>query len=95
MSLGVILYSRPNGKKVNVEITKIDDEDAQFFKTNNIQVSMEDHIALGFIVYGCPRSDLSEDREVMIIAGKCGLSCREAMKSLREEGESFWGVGND
>ena len=37
------------------------------------------------VVYACPRSDLSEESEVMVFAGK--RNCQETMKALREECE--------
>jgi len=82
--LPVKLYMNPNGHMRVIGMTEIDEEDIAFFLDNDIIVSMEE-IETGFVVYGCPSSDLSEESEVIVFAKARG--CRETMKALREECE--------
>ena len=54
-----------------------------YFKTNNIKVSLEELNPVGIIVYGCPYTDTSEESEVVVFAG--GRDCMETMDELMIE----------
>lgn len=84
-TLTVRYYARPNGRMSELDMTNIYPEDVRFFVEMDIQVSIEELSTGQFVVYACPRSDLSEESEVMVFAGK--RNCQETMKALREECE--------
>lgn len=67
-------------------IQSIDDEIANFFKQNDIKVSMED-LNGQFIVYGCPYSDTSEESEVIVFAGT--KSCKDTLVELAKRCRHF------
>lgn len=81
-TLAVRYYARPNGQMRVIEMSNIYQEEIDFFTDNDIQVSIEELATDDIVVYGCPRSDESEESEVIIFAGK--RNCQETMKALRE-----------
>lgn len=82
--LTVRFYKRPNGVMEEIEMRNIYEKDIEYFKSNDIVVSLED-IGNDIVVYACPRDDLDEESEVMELSR--GRSCQETMKSLREKCE--------
>ncbi len=84
-TLTVRYYARPNGRMRELDITNIYPGDVRFFIEMDIQVSMEELSTGQFVVYACPRDDLSEESEVMVFDN--GRSCQETMKALRKEYE--------
>lgn len=81
-TLTVRYYARPNGRMKEIEMRNIDPAEIRFFVEMDIQVSIEELTTGDIVVYGCPRSDESEESEVRVFAGK--RSCQETMKALRE-----------
>jgi len=63
-------------------ITNVYPDDCEYFVKNDIVVSME---SLGgdIVMYGCPKSDITEESEVIVIANE--RSCEEALKLLAEK----------
>jgi hypothetical protein len=84
-TLTVRYYARPNGRMREIEMSNIYQEDIDFFTKNDIMVSLEELTTGDIVAYACPRSDVSEESEVMVFAGK--RNCQETMKALREECE--------
>ena len=84
-TLTVCYYARPNGRMREIEMSNIYQEEINFFTENDIVVSLEELTTGDVVVYACPRSDLSEESEVMVFAGK--RNCQDTMKALREECE--------
>jgi hypothetical protein len=84
-TLTVRYYARPNGRMSELEMSNIYQEEINFFTENDIMVSLEELTTGDIVAYACPRSDLSEESEVMVFAGK--RNCQETMKALREEYE--------
>lgn len=73
--MNVILYESGSFGETNVSFVRevnvrnVSEEDAEYFKENNIKVSMETLTTGDIVVYGCPYSDKSEESEVMVFAG--------------------------
>lgn len=83
MSLPITIYHRPNGRKENIICREISDDDADWFKTHRVHVSMEESGSGGHILYadyGVVDEDGEPDEVILITHG----SCREAMAKLRE-----------
>ena len=74
-------YMAPYGEEKLLDVTKVHDEDADYFVQNKIKVSMEE-LGGQIIVYGCPYADSSEESEVIVISE--GRSCQETMRELAE-----------
>ncbi len=75
-------YFNQNGETI-IDLTKIDDCDAEYFKSNNIKVSLEE-LNNNIVVYGCPYSDDSEESEVLVIAYN-NEPCEQVMAQLVNE----------
>ena len=90
MSLSVHYYNR-NGEQL-IGCTKIRDADKEFFRNNDIKVSMEE-LNGEIIVYGCPYSDKSEESEVIVFAR--GKSCEDTLSELAEACRKNFGVENE
>ena len=84
-TLTVRFYARPNGRMREIEMSNIYQEDIDFFVRNDIAVSLEELTTGDIVAYACPRSDLSEESEVMVMDH--GRSCEETMRALRFEYE--------
>lgn len=78
----VTVYKRPNGRKEEINITRVDPEDASWFEENRIAVSMED-IGIAFALY----ADIGRLTEVIYIT-KSTDTIQLALKNLRSEAES-------
>lgn len=74
-------YFNQNGEHL-IDCTNINPEDADYFKTNEIKVSME-QLREEIIVYGCPYSDKSEESEVIVFSNN--RSCKDTMAELAYE----------
>lgn len=84
-TLTVRFYARPNGRMREIEMSNIYQEEIDFFTKNDIVVSLEELSTGSIVAYACPRSDPSDESEVMVFAGT--RNCQETMKPLREECE--------
>lgn len=76
MSLMVKYYKRPNGSVIEIEFFNIHNEDQLFFIENNINLSIEDDPAGGFIIYG---GSEKLDEEVIVLSRR-----RDAFISFKE-----------
>ena len=84
-SLDVKVYKRPDGRVVETTIYNIRQEDADWFRENNVAVSMED-LGGDFAVYADVGRRLNDDPnedpdEVIVFAA--GRSCEDTMAELR------------
>lgn len=84
MDLDVHYYDH-KGERV-ITITNVYEDTANFFRQNDIKVSME-NLNGEFIVYGCPYSDLSEESEVIVFAGN--KSCKDTLYELAKQCNHF------
>lgn len=83
MGLPVTIYHRPGGRRENIICNNINPEDAEWFLTNKVSVSMEEDGSGGHILYadyGAVDEEGIPD-EVIVMSRK---SCEEAMATLRE-----------
>jgi hypothetical protein len=84
-------YYNQRGETI-IDLSKIDDCDAEYFKRNNIKVSLEE-INNNIIAYACPYSDDSEESEVLVIAYN-EEPCEQVMAQLVQEcRQAFGDVG--
>ena len=69
MSIKATLYIRPNGRTKEIEITKINPEDAQWLDDNNVKVSLEGAPPMLFIYadYGKTTLDGEPDEHLMVV----------------------------
>lgn len=85
MGLDVKLHIRPYGHTKVVTVTEILDEDAKWFKDNNVKVSMED-IGNDFVVFGDVGlkidNDPDEEPDEAIVYAR-GRSAKETFTELR------------
>lgn len=82
MGLPVTLYLRPNGRREEIICKRIADDDANFFKTHGVKVSMEESGSGGHILYADYGAvdEEGEPDEVIVMTHR---SCEEAMAELR------------
>lgn len=82
MSIKATLYIRPHGDTKEITITKINPEDAQWLKDNNIKVSLEEAPPMLFVYadYGNTTSDGEPDEHVMVVPADS--DCKAAMARL-------------
>lgn len=73
-------YSKDDVKFI--EMWNIYHEDEEYFRRNKIQISLEQLADLDIVAYACPEDDLTEESEVMILAGKD--DCFTTMRRLKE-----------
>lgn len=65
-----------------ITVRHINEGDADYFRKNNIKVSMEE-LNGDFIVYACPYSDTSEETEIIVLAN--GRACEQVLHELANE----------
>lgn len=65
-----------------VDLNNIEDTEANFFKSNNLQVSMEQLNCGTFVVYAETGVEIDGLEEVLHVVPK-GQTCQEAMKELK------------
>lgn len=84
MSLPMTAFLRPDGKKQEIICNFITDDDANFFKTRSVKVSMEEDGSGGYILYadyGAVNED-GEPDEIIVFSG--ARTCETSMTELRE-----------
>jgi hypothetical protein len=88
MSIEVTLYKRPHGHTESINVSKIYSDDEQWFKDNNVKLSMEElgH-GLGVAAYADVGlfDDDGEPLEAVVISGAC--TCQETLQTLRKQCE--------
>lgn len=77
-----------------IDVTLIDEVDAAWLEENNIKVSMERLSDGMIVVYGCPRSDPTEESEVLVFAAD-GKTCKETMRDLTIQCKAAFGWGDE
>jgi hypothetical protein len=83
----VTIYKRPDGRQEVIDCTHIHDEDAAWFKANNVHISMED-IGGQFAVYA-DMGKVDEDGEPDELIELSGnRDCFETMTALRKQCEA-------
>lgn len=84
MGLPITIYHRPNGRAEEIICREIDDDDAQWFKTRNVKVSMESDGRDGYIIYADYGAvdEGGEPDEIVVLS--LGRSCRKTLTELRE-----------
>jgi len=80
-TLSVRMYTPPSGHMREIKMSNIHEKEIDFFVNNDIVVSIEE-TDIGVILYACPKSDDSEESEVIFFAGK--KPCQESMEELRQ-----------
>ena len=70
MSIKATLYIRPNGATKEIEITKINPEDAQWLDDNNVKVSLENIPPMLAIYadYGKTTIDGEPDEHLLVVS---------------------------
>jgi hypothetical protein len=76
------LYQKPDGRKTTIEITKILEDDANWFMENDAKISMEE-TGGDFVVYGDVGLIDSDGEPIEDIVIACGRSCEDTMAELR------------
>ena len=90
----VTFYHRPNGRTEVLEITKVIEDDANWFLENGIKVSMEDDgTGNGFIIYGDTGQVDEEGEPVEVIVFSLGRGCEKSLSELRRLCEVSIGIG--
>lgn len=84
MGLPVTIYHRPNGRAEEIICREIDDDDAQWFKTRSVKVSMESDGRDGYILYADYGAVDEEGEPDEIVVLSLGRSCRKTLAKLRE-----------
>lgn len=84
MSLHITIYTRPRGDKEVIVCRNIYDDDADFFRTRSINVSMEADGNSGYIVYADygARTEDGEPNEMIVMSN--GRSCEDTLAELRQ-----------
>lgn len=91
MSIAVTLYKRPNGASETITVANIRDEDAEWFKANNANLSMEDiggqmavYADVGLTIDNDPDEDPAEAIEL-----SRGRSAEDTFSALRKQCEEM------
>lgn len=77
------LFLRPNGGKITQVITDISPYDANWFKANDVKISMEDIGISGFACYADYGRTLADGEPVEMIVISGGRTCKAVMGELR------------
>lgn len=80
----VIMYQRPYGKQIEVDILEVNQEDKDWFEVNNVSVSMESDAGDGYITYANWGAVDSEGEPIEAIEFSLGKDCRATLAALRE-----------
>jgi len=81
-NLEVALYKRPDGRKLRTMITKVDSEDAAYFRRHGIVISIEELADDVYALYG-RFPDQDEEDELIVLSN--GRTCNECLKELRAD----------
>lgn len=85
MPIQFTLFKRPNGASEEITMTKIDDEDAQWFTDNNVTISGEDcgSFFCFWFDYGAKDEDGEPDEYIHTIPVNSHKTCNEHMHEVR------------
>jgi len=84
MPIQATVFLRPNGRQEEITVKNINDDDANFFKTRSVKISMEDNPGLGTTVYADYGAVTEDGEPDEIIVFSRGRSCEDTMAELRE-----------
>lgn len=79
--INVIYYRRPDGKQSVIECTDVYPEDLEYFKSNNIQLSLE-QLGTGQIAFYAMVDPDDETSEVLVFDD--GENCRNTLRRLAQ-----------
>lgn len=83
--MNVTFYTRPNGNAIDHDITNVRDEDAQWFESNHVTISMEEIDPGIFAIYadvGLLEDDGETPMELIHITS-LNESCEDALNTVR------------
>jgi len=83
-SLKATVFMRPNGRQEETIIKDISEDDANFFITRSVKISMEDSPGFGPTVYADYGAVTEDGEPDEIIVFSCGRSCEATMAELRQ-----------
>ena len=80
----VTIFERPDGRQNLIEIANVYPEDATWFETNSVEVSMEEIHEGRYAIYGDigMRADDGTPIEIIYLT-KTGETCQDALRELR------------
>lgn len=84
-NLEVTIYQRPDGRKLRTIITKVDSEDAAYFKQHGAVIGIEELADNMYALYGRFPDQDEEDEHIVLSHGR---TCNECLKELRTNLES-------
>lgn len=83
--MNVTFYTRPNGNSIDYDITNVRDEDACWFESNDVTISMEEIDPGIFAIYadlGLLEEDGETPRELIHVTS-LNESCEDALNAVR------------
>lgn len=84
MPIQATLFVRPNGRQEEITVKDINDDDANFFNTRSVKISMEDSPGFGPTVYADYGAVTEDGEPDEIIVFSCNRSCEATMAELRQ-----------
>lgn len=88
MTLTATVYTLPNGAKSTITVTKINPDDAAWFKAHEVDISMEQLRDGEFAIYGGLDEDEDGEPIEMIELAK-GRSAEETFAALRKQCQDY------
>lgn len=88
----VTLYKQPHGRTEEIDIRNVYPDDAEFFKTHDIKISMED-IGGMFAIYADTGAKTEDGEPDELIELSQGRSCEESLNALRQQCEQVIASG--
>ena len=83
-SIKATLFLRPNGRQEETVVTEIKPDDANFFNTRSVKISMEGNPGLGITVYADYGAVTEDGEPDEIIVFSRDRTCEDTMAELRE-----------
>lgn len=84
------LYKQPFGRTQEIDISEIDDSDAEWLEANGVKISLEE-IGGVFVVYGDIGHKTEDGEPDEIVEISQGRTCRQVMAALRQACEKAKG----
>jgi hypothetical protein len=90
--MNVIIFKRPDGRQEVIDCKHVHDEDAAWFQSNNVSISMEDIGGMFAVYAGIGKVDEDgEPDELIEISGT--RDCFETLSALRKQCELAMATG--
>ena len=83
--MNVTFYLRPDGRTREMDIANVRDEDAAWFESNDVCISMEELTDSTYVIYadvGLYEDDGETPREIIHVT-RPGETCEDALSKLR------------